>query len=127
MGFRYEPRVAVLTFEPPFDGLEIRASLDLPAARILRLMRELAQLQTLAEAGDDGAFRQAMELFVTVTDGWNWEDADGNPVPLTVDTLMNVIPGSLAFQLINRWAGTVRGVGAPLADASSSPATSLAS
>lgn len=128
MGFRYEPRIAVLTFEEPFAGLEIRASLDLPAVRQLRLIKQLQRLQSITESGDEEqaeeAFREAMELFVTVTDGWNWEDDEGNPLPLTADSLINLIPGNLAFRLVDRWAETVRGVDAPLADESSSPANS---
>ena len=124
MGFRYEPRIAVMEFDGPFAGLEIRAALDLPALRQMRVMKQLQRLQALVATGDEeqaeAALREAMELFVTVTDGWNWEDAEGNPLPLTAETLLAVIPGNLAFELTNKWAETVRGVAAPLAGASTS-------
>ena len=128
MGFQYEPRIAVMEFDGPFAGLEIRAALDLPAIRQIRVMKQLQRLQSIVATGDEeqaeAALREAMELFVTVTDGWNWQDADGNPLPLTVDTLLTVIPGNLAFELTNKWAETVRGVPAPLVAASTSGGTS---
>lgn len=128
MGFRYEPRIAVIEFEEPFEGLQIRAALDLPAVRQLRVIKQLQKLQAITAEGDEeqaeAALREAMGLFVEVTDGWNWEDSDGNPVPLTVETLLNVIPGNLAFMLTNRWAETVRGVPGPLDETSSSGGTS---
>lgn len=126
MGFRYEPRYAVITFEPPFDGLEIRASLDLPATRQMRVIRQLAALKELTNSGDEEkaeqALRESAELFVTVTDGWNYEDAGGQPLPLDAETLLNVIPGNLFFNLTSQWAATVRGAGvdAPLGDESPS-------
>lgn len=120
MGFRYEPTIAVITFEKPFEGLEIRAPLDLPATQLLGLMKKAEALQQLAADGDEGeaeaALRQAMEMFVEVTDGWNWENPDGTPLPLTADNLMRVIPGKLAFQLVNRWRETVQGASAPLGE-----------
>lgn len=128
MGFRYEPRIAVMEFEEPFRGLEIRASLDLPAMRQMQLIRQLAALQTVVSSGDDGqadeALRQAAALFVTVTEGWNYEESDGTPMALTPENLLNVIPGNLFFQLTKRWAETVRGVSAPLAGESPSPDSS---
>lgn len=128
MGFQYEPRIAVMEFDGPFAGLEIRAALDLPAIRQIRVMKQLQRLQSIVATGDEeqaeAALREAMELFVTVTDGWNWQDADGNPLPLTADTLLTVIPGNLAFKLTNKWAETVRGVPAPLVAASTSGGTS---
>lgn len=128
MGFQYEPRIAVMEFDGPFAGLEIRAALDLPALRQIRVMKQLQRLQLLVATGDEeqaeAALREAMELFVTVTDGWNWQDADGNPLPLTADTLLTVIPGNLAFELTNKWAETVRGVPAPLVADSPSGGTS---
>ena len=128
MGFQYEPRIAVMELDGPFAGLEIRAALDLPAIRQIRVMKQLQRLQSLVATGDEeqaeAALREAMELFVTVTDGWNWQDADGNPLPLTADTLLTVIPGNLAFELTNKWAETVRGVPAPLVAASTSGGTS---
>lgn len=128
MGFQYEPRIAVMEFDGPFAGLEIRAALDLPALRQIRVLKQLQRLQSLVATGDEeqaeAALREAMELFVTVTDGWNWQDADGNPLPLTADTLLTVIPGNLAFELTNKWAETVRGVPSPLVAASTSGGTS---
>ena len=128
MGFQYEPRIAIMEFDGPFAGLEIRAALDLPAIRQIRVMKQLQRLQSLVATGDEeqaeAALREAMELFVTVTDGWNWQDADGNPLPLTADTLLTVIPGNLAFELTNKWAETVRGVPAPLVGALTSGGTS---
>lgn len=124
MGFKFEPRIAVITFEEPFEGLEIRASLDLPALRQMRLVKQLAALQAVTEGGDEeqaeDALRQAADLFLTVTEGWNYETSDG-PLPMTADTLLNAIPGNLFFQLVSRWAETVRGVSAPLAAESPSP------
>lgn len=124
MGFKFEPRIAVITFEEPFEGLEIRASLDLPALRQMRLVKQLAALQAVTETGDEekaeDALRQAADLFVTVTEGWNYETSDG-PLPMTADNLLNAIPGNLFFQLVSRWAETVRGVSAPLVAESPSP------
>lgn len=125
--FEYEPRVAVIEFDGPFAGLEIRAALDMPALRQLRLIKQLQALQAITNEGDETqaeeALRQAMELFVGVCDGWNWT-RDGEPLPLTAETLLNVIPGNLAFTLTDKWAQTVRGVSAPLVDESISPETS---
>ena len=123
MGFEYEPRVVVLEFEAPFEGLEIRAPLDMPALQQMRMFKQLRKLQAIADAGDEdqaeAALREAMELFITACDGWNWT-CDGEPLPFTADSLLNVIPGNLAFALTDKWAQTVRGVAAPLVGESTS-------
>lgn len=129
MGFKYEPRIAIMEFEEPYRGLEVRVRLDLPATRQLAILRQLDVLRK-AETGTDVAapdrvqvFRDQMELLISVTDGWNWEDADGSPVPMTVESLMDVIPGNLATSMLNKWAELVNGLSGPLGETSSSGET----
>jgi len=117
-----------MTFEPPFDGLEIRVPLDLPAMQLIRISRRFQELERRRSESDseeesEQVFIAALELFCSLCDGWNWT-RNGEPVPLTASTLANEIPGALTTKLIDRWVETVRGVGTPLEEPSPDGGTS---
>src|SRR5689334_11028019 len=91
MGFVYEPDTYVLEFtEPAMAGLEI-------SVRPLT-MGELKHLSkyaggnfklTLANIAE---FDKLMEFLISSITGWNLEKAPGEPMPITLDTIMALDP-----------------------------------
>lgn len=113
MGFKLTPRVAVLTFEEPFEGLEIRCRHDMPADAYFKFLADVETLQ--ATEGDQATYRAAMQMFVDdIALGWNAEDEAGASIPLTVDALVGTIPVALGMAVIPKWKESMTGVSAPL-------------
>jgi hypothetical protein len=124
MGFELR-REVVLTFDPPYDGLEIRCSATVPVRRVFELTRAAAEVPD----DDDGSgFERVMQLWVNIVQPrWNAE-LDGQPVPCTAQAIVDLLPAELAFRLVPAWRDAVTGVSAPLPETSpdGGPVPSLA-
>jgi len=75
-----------LVFEDPqFEGFEVKSRrLSIDALFTIADLRAVDWTDTKAARE---AFTALTTELATVLTGWNLEDADGNPVPLTADTL----------------------------------------
>lgn len=123
MGFKLTPRVAVLTFEEPFAGLEIRCRHDMPAEAYFKLVSDIDAVKDT----EDGiaAYRAVMAMFAdNIAIDWNAEDEDGQPIPLTAETLTATIPIALGNAILPRWKEAMVGVATPLEPPSSDGDTS---
>ena len=112
MGFKIaaaSERLAVLVFEGDYKGAEVTVRLNVP-------MRVFIEARRVAASQDWEPF---LAYFVAeVVRGWNLENADGQPVPVTSDGLASV-PLDFLMRLITEWANQVGSVAAPLVSASS--------
>ena len=124
MGYELEPRTVLLCFEPPYDGIEVRMRLDVPLSRLLPMQRLYAQLQEEIAAPTEDVVRSIVEMFLGMADGWN-VTSGGEPVPFTVETLMDTLPATLTLDMIGQWVNTARGgIAAPLEEPSPNGNTS---
>ena len=112
MGFKIaaaSERLAVLVFEGDYKGAEVTVRLNVP-------MQVFIEARKVTDSHDWEPF---LAMFVAeVVRGWNLEDAEGQPVPLTSDGLASV-PLDFLMRLITEWANQVGSVAAPLVSASS--------
>lgn len=63
------------------------------------------------------AFAAAVEELAKVIVSWNYEDDDGNPVPISVETLLEE-DADFVLGLFRAWTDALGGVPAPLEQAS---------
>jgi hypothetical protein len=112
MGFRVQRRRATLQLDEPFEGAEIYARLDVSTGTFF----ELERLQAATDIGltERQRLEAALAFFVdNVVTGWNLEEEDGSPIPLTVAAVMD-LPVAIVSQLIPKWKEAAVGVPAPL-------------
>lgn len=121
MGFKI-PDTVVLTFDGAFEGLEIRCRLGLPIREQLEI-RELTR--DLPEDDPESFLAVFRAWFERVRLTWNVETDDGQAVPITVDAVMNYLPGDILIQLLPKWREAM-GVSAPLGVPSNSGEASQA-
>lgn len=117
MGFVYEPDVYRLEFaDADMNGLEIRV-------RPLT-MGELKHLSKYAGGnfkltlGNIDEFDKLMEFLVANIVDWNLEKAPGEPMPVTLETIMG-LDTKFASKIISAWVDVVSGVEADLGKESS--------
>lgn len=121
MGFKRD-RVYLLKFEDPdLNGLEVRAR-SVPLKKFLDLI-SLSEVDT-GKASTRESVENAIRMFADVLISWNVEDADGNPVPATLDGLYSQ-DFEFVVQIIKAWQDSISGVSDPLARRSSGGERSL--
>jgi len=104
-GFQLPERTAVMEFEGgDYEGAEVRVRLDVPLSYFLDVQGLLAS---------DKAW-QGIPLFIErVLLGWNLVDAQGEPIPATLEEAPQVSQAFISL-VITRWAELIAGVPAPL-------------
>ena len=105
MGYKLEPRTALLSFED-YAGAEVRVTLDRPLAHFL-------EAQKLQLANDVPALCHFM---ASVLVEWNLED-DKGAIPATEKGLLRIYP-AFFNALIKAWLEAQVTLPAPLAEAS---------
>lgn len=107
-----EPELATVDFAPGhrMHGLEIRVRLRVPVGVILG-----------AVAGD---VSRAMKPFLKQVESWNLEDADGNPVPFSLEAFEETFDTGEAGEILAGWVQSVAGLTTPLVEPSSASAIS---
>lgn len=134
MGYRRERTVSI-AFGPDHPREDMRgfeATMRRLSTRQLLALEELQDLDPEALRSDPaGQRKKTDELLGFIADGcvsWNLEDDDGQPVPITADTLWQEDPGFWTA-LVEAWTDAIAGVSGPLAQTSSagppSPAVSI--
>lgn len=116
MGFKIPRRSAILEFDGDFKGAEIACRLDVNTETYFAVTR----LQNDVGDGDDESkIRAVLAFFVDhIATGWNLEDDDGQPIELTVNSLMT-LPANLTLAIIPKWKEAATGVPVPLEQPSS--------
>lgn len=113
MGFEIPRRYAILEFDDPYKGAEIRARLDVDTATFFAIQK----LQKSVTEDSEEDTRRALAFFVDhAAVSWNFEQ-DGEVLPMTVDELMK-LPAALTLAIIPKWIEAASGVPAPLDEAS---------
>lgn len=111
MGFRLD-RKYILEFDGAMAGAEvvIKAT-SVGTVLKLRDVNEITGQQELAE------------LLATHIEEWNFEDADGQPLPITVEAIMDNIESVVLVRIAREWYKAATGVTAPLDGPSSMEST----
>jgi hypothetical protein len=123
VGFKLIRKAYKLVFKgTEWDGLEVTVrslstgdQLQLEAARIAR---------AAGGAGTEGATRELVEHLAGALIGWNAETEDGEPIPPTLDGLLDQ-DVDLALAIIAAWNRAMNEVPAPLSGTSSGGAPSV--
>ncbi|NUR03062.1 MAG: hypothetical protein HOY79_43105 [Streptomyces sp.] len=112
MGKRREPRLFKITFgDGPYEGL----SLTLRGLTI----REYNRIGTRRAGDEDSALNGLVQTIAEQLVEWNREDADGRPLPPTLENLQDEEP-ALIYLLVDEWTQAMAGVAAPLDSSSPS-------
>lgn len=122
MGFKAPKKVFRLTFEDSdYAGLVV-----LVRAASVGDMLDVQEIQDSVEGGmTSQVAADTFEMFAKALVEWNLTDDDDQPVPTTLDGLRGLDVDFLAF-IIRAWAAQQTGIPGPLAEGSTSGATSPA-
>ena len=90
--------------------LEFEAGTYLAGAVVRMRSTSIATVEKLEEMN----FSEGLPLFLQHVEGWNLEDADGNPLPLDEDAVNAVMEKPVRDRLIQEWYKAAIGVSAPL-------------
>lgn len=110
-GFRRKRKVFKLTFED-YEGLEVEVK-SVPVRKLLDVL-QLADAMTGKPTQE-----QVEELFGWFADrivSWNYEDEDGNPLPATLDTLLDD-DFDFALKMVMAWVQAVSAITVPSIEA----------
>lgn len=121
MGYRARRHVYVLDFtgDPFYEGLEVRLRPPTVGESLQHLDTSWIGDASLSDAERLGRQRTLFEVLAGRLDGWNLEDDNGDPVPVTLDGLMS-IDTDLGYRIARSWLFETSSVPAPLV--SDSPA-----
>ncbi len=119
MGYRREAKAYKLKFaDDDMAGFEITVR-GLSSAGFLRLTRAAAAAQDIdvTNVKDVGAATGPVgDMFVMLAEntiGWNLEDDDGIPVPVTVDAVLDQ-DYEFVMRIVDAWMTAIAGVPRPL-------------
>jgi len=126
MGYKRKKTIYKLIFEDE-DGLEVRAY-----APPLSFLQRSIDMAALAGRRSDDLSPDELALVTGFFSGfakylvsWNLEDDDDQPVPATLDGLLDQ-DMDFVFQIIDAWLDSVGEVAGPLGQSSSAGSPSLA-
>tara|TARA_Y100001951_G_C11297545_1_gene276732 strand:- start:3651 stop:4049 length:399 start_codon:yes stop_codon:yes gene_type:complete len=95
-------RVANISFEgTDFDGLEIKARLDLPMKIVLEIQRLVASEKT------EDSIKANTIWCDKVLESWNLTDDEGNEIPANSENALAVAPARMIAAVISKWADLV--------------------
>lgn len=118
MGYRQQARVYRLVWEDgPFVGLEVRGK-SLPVGAFLAIEGSQHKLQELITRGavSEAEMQEVLEPVQRIVDAivsWNIEDAEGRPVPVTLDGFMSLTQEEVTA-ILTAWANAGTNVSTPL-------------
>lgn len=113
MGYRRPSKTYVLQFEDDqLAGLEVKAR-GASTGQLMKLM-DLTELSTRGFRKEDiKEVDKLFELFASKITEWNLEDEDGNPLPVSYDSLMDQ-DMDFTLDLVFAWVHAVVGISGPL-------------
>ena len=113
-----EQKISNITFEgTDFDGLEVKATLDLPLKVVL-------DIQSLSQSDDNEDKLQANTIWCEkVLLSWNLVDDKGETIPANAESLLKGVPSRLLTALIQKWSGLVTEPSANLSEAQNDTST----
>jgi hypothetical protein len=119
MGYKRNPKIYKLTWDADTDypGLEVQVR-TLTMGQVLTMRAGKND-----DDGKDGV-QASVELLAERIVAWNLEDETGQPVPTTMDAILEE-DDDLILDIINRWTDAVSAVRAPLQQSSPSGEPSL--
>lgn len=106
MGFRLN-RTYKLIFKGDMEGAEVKIR-----------STSVSSVLALREMTDDT--RAMVELLATHVTEWNLERADGTPLPIEADAIMDELEEVVLAEILLQWYRAATGVTAPLDDGSTS-------
>lgn len=116
MGYRVKKRTFKLVFQEYedelFNGLEVIAR-----SVSINSYLQISEMFTGSTRNRE-KYRAALEAFLPVLVSWNAEDEDGNPLPLTVDTLADQ-EEYFMVEIVTAWMRGVASIPDPLVSRSS--------
>lgn len=114
MGYKRNPKIYKLVFDDTTDypGLEVQ-------------VRTLSMGQLIGVWAGKSTSADTFDLFAERLVGWNLEDEDGRPVPVTREALL-AEDDDMVQAIVKRWIQEVMGVSAPLESDSSAGEISAA-
>lgn len=114
MGYKRNPKIYNLKFgdDTDYAGLEVQV-------RTITMGQLLAMRSGKTSDDDKDNIRVSVELLAERIVDWNLEDENGDPVPPTLDAILEE-DDDFIFAIINRWTDAVSGVKAPLQQSSPS-------
>lgn len=116
MGFRPEPKLYKLTFtDPAFHGFQVTMR-SIPIGRSLEIQQTQANRTGLSSVEVTCLLA---EILVEHMVDWNLEDEDGNPLPISRDTMLTQ-DADLIWTTNKAWIEAISGVPAPLDESSTS-------
>ncbi|MGR6923083.1 hypothetical protein ACU635_53265 [[Actinomadura] parvosata] len=127
MGYKRPTKVYKLVFAEDDDmaGLEVRArSMSTGALLDMAPLLDL-KLSASPTAEEMESIAELLEKFAQVLVSWNLEDEDGQPVPATLEGLLDQ-DIDFVIRIIMAWADAISGVPAPLPQTSPDGEPSLA-
>lgn len=101
MGFRLD-RTYVLQFEGAMEGayIKLRAT---PIGTVMKL-----------RGTDSASNTELVELLADYVLDWNFEDVDGEPLPVTAEAMLAELEQVVIVKIITEWYKAAVGVTAPL-------------
>lgn len=125
MGYKRPPKIYKLRFvDEEFDGLEVRAKSI--STKILMEISSFGDLRGKVDPNTAGPELERMfEVFSKSLVSWNLEDDDGNPVPPTVDGILEQ-DIDFMLEIISAWMEAIAGVPEDLKARFNGGGTSLA-
>lgn len=99
MGFRLN-RTYVLRFQGAMEGAEVKIR-STPVAVVMEMMEPVPHARLV-------------ELLVEYVQEWNFEDADGNPLPVETQAISRELEEPVLAAVLREWMRAARGVTAPL-------------
>ena len=114
MGYKRNPKIYKLVFgdDTDYAGLEVQV-------KTITMGQLLAMRSGTSGDEDKDNIRVSVELLAERIVSWNLEDEKGQPVPPTLDAILEE-DDDFIFAIINRWTDAVSGVKAPLQQSSPS-------
>lgn len=113
-GYKRNPKIYKLVFgdDTDYAGLEVQV-------KTITMGQLLAMRSGKTGDDDKDNIRVSVELLAERIVSWNLEDETGQPVPTTLDAMLEE-DDDFIFAIINRWTDAVSGVKAPLQQSSPS-------
>jgi hypothetical protein len=122
MGYKRDKIYRLVFEDPDLEGLEVKAR-SVAIGKLLQIS-ELKELRNSGELDGDGIAktRDLLQIFADALVSWNLEDDADQPIPATLDGLLDQDLG-FVLQIIEAWMEAVTSVSKSLGKASPSGVT----
>lgn len=124
MGYKVPQKVYNLKFADDDEYARVEAKLK--GVGMGKLLKIGKLVTTRPEDMVDVLENEVLRDFAAALISWNLEDEEGNPIPATLESLLDedLLPPSLVFSLVSNWVEIMGNVAAPLKNSSTSGSTS---